>query len=93
MSVRAYKVKKIDTELSDTFNLWHDDELMDIIGSHINEDLNADGAGLIWINKNEAEQWIKEAKKQKVSKDTMAKLKAILKDTDNDSEGIHYYCF
>lgn len=53
MSVRAYKIKKIETENSPTFNLWHDDLITDAIPS-ISEGLNSDGCGIIYITLDEA---------------------------------------
>ncbi|HOJ15933.1 MAG TPA: hypothetical protein PLJ17_02205 [Syntrophorhabdaceae bacterium] len=45
MSVRAYRINKIDYEKSDTFNLWHHVGLVEILEDHglllqLNEDLN-----------------------------------------------------
>jgi hypothetical protein len=31
VSIRAYRVNKIEIERSSSFNLWHDDELMDFL--------------------------------------------------------------
>ena len=36
MSVRAYRVNKIDTEKSESFNLWHDEKLTDFFANEYN---------------------------------------------------------
>lgn len=48
MSVRAYRVNKIDHEPYSTFNLWHDDKLMEFFDREYGfyERLNGDGDGL-----------------------------------------------
>ena len=49
MSVRAYRVNKIDYEQEDSFNLWHDDELVEFLDREYDfyEWMSNDGCGLV----------------------------------------------
>jgi hypothetical protein len=90
MSVRAYRVTKIEHEESDTFNLWHDDKLMDFLGKYgIYGNLNEDGFGLVDL----PIEALKEAL-EKVEMDDELR-EAIQKDIEAcPEEGyVTYYCF
>ena len=52
MSVRAYRVIKVERAASPTFNMWHDDKLRDFMEgeNHIYEYLNMDNCGFADIS-------------------------------------------
>lgn len=64
MSVRAYRINKIEREETPTFNLWHDQEFMDFIDDASDRDimhaLNEDGGGQIEISVEALEKAIAE---------------------------------
>ena len=86
MSVRAYKIKKIEYEDSPTFNLSHNENV--IRGLNLYDQLNDNGGGVICIEKEEAESALKKIK-GKANKDI---IKAILKDIGDD-DYVEYSCF
>ena len=93
MSVRAYKVKKIELEKDETFNLWHDNEVMGYISDYLYSQMNEDGCGIVWLDNNDAKQALKRAKKENAAKDTLETLDQIVKDTANDDGGCYYSCY
>lgn len=99
MSVRAYKIKKIDTVESPTFNLWQDQFIKDHLVDF--EQLNSDCCGIIEIRADDAKILLKEIKKgdhnqyfkenkDEDKKDTIEIIKQIIKDADDDY--VDYYC-
>ena len=90
MSVRAYRVNKIEHEESDTFNLWHDDKLVDFLDREYGffEHLS-DGTGLVEV----PIEALKEAL-EKVEMDDELK-EAIKQDIEarRDDGYVTYYCF
>ena len=90
MSVRAYRVNKIEHEESDTFNLWHDDKLVDFLDREYGffERLS-DGTGLVEV----PIEALKEAL-EKVEMDDELK-EAIKRDIEarRDDGYVTYYCF
>jgi len=91
MSVRAYRVTRLEVEESDTFNLWHDDSLVDFLDSKHDfcEQLNSDGVGLVELPIEAMEEAL-----QKVVLSAEGR-EAITRDieTCRDSGFIKYYCF
>ncbi len=91
MSVRAYRVKEIVTEKSESFNLWHDDDLMEWlrVNAPIDDQLNSDGAGLIEVSTKDMERALSELALKDYRRE------AIQSDIDasKDTGWIQYYCF
>ena len=51
MSVRAYRINKIETEQNASFNLWHDTEFMQFLEeTDTHRALNEDGVGTIEVS-------------------------------------------
>jgi len=96
MSVRAYRVNKISTAKSSTFNLWYDKELMNFIEhqSDFMDSLNMDGNGITEIRVEVLERALAKAKELNLESDT---VKAIKRDIAwakrHDEEYISYSCF
>jgi len=88
MSVRAYRVKQIDFEDSESFNLWHDRKLMDFLDREydFSGSLNG-GSGMVEL----PIKALKEAIKLDLGEDT---VKALQRDIEAcQDEYITYYCF
>ena len=82
MSIRAYKVIRIESKNEPTFNLWHcPDELWKLLP--MSEQLNDSGSGYICITREEVNEALERAKE----KNTKEILEAILRDIDEDCEG------
>lgn len=92
MSVRAYRVNKIDHEGRESFNLWHDKELMDFLDKEdIYTTLTADGTGLTELSVEALERAIKELDLVEDVKAALQKDIAVAKKNNDDY--IQYYCF
>ena len=91
MSVRAYRVIKVEHEPVDTFNLWHDDKLMDFLDREYGfyEGLTSDGKGLVELQIEALQEAL-----EKVEMDNELK-EAIRKDIEacRDDGYITYYCY
>lgn len=48
MSVRAYRIIKIERAEEPSFNLWHDEELLDMLDD-MNDQRNMDGNGFLEV--------------------------------------------
>ena len=93
MSVRAYKVIKIEREQSPTFNLWHDEKLVEYLDATdhgVHAQLNANGAGMLEFTIEELQGAVDRAKELELDSDTVAALK---QDIANGDEFIEYECF
>lgn len=92
MSVRAYRVNEIKTENNPSFNLWHDEKLMDYLESSTGfyNQLNQDANGIGGLELEELE----EAVKLDLEPETMEALKAdIAWLKKNGDTYIEYYCY
>jgi len=90
MSVRAYRVKEIDHEQSDSFNLWHDKGLVEFLEKEgCLRQLNDDLGGIMEIPVGV----LKEAL-QKINMNEETRL-SISKDIEicQDTGCVTYYCF
>jgi hypothetical protein len=59
MSVRAYRILNIKYEMNPTFNLWHDDFIMEYLPMHTYTEENGE-AHIIEIEKEAVEKTIKD---------------------------------
>lgn len=91
MSVRAYRVNEVIRQESESFNIWHDDELIDFLGHELSNQMNEDGAGMVYIAVDTLEKALKEVKlhvyMKKALKEDIAWAKA------NDVDFVRYDCF
>lgn len=92
MSVRAYRINKIDCNPVDSFNLWRHSAIVKWLENrNYLSSLNEDGCGIIEIPVEALEQMLKEVKM-----DTETK-KCIKKDIEYARErndySVMYYCF
>lgn len=93
MSIRARRIKVIEYEEGESFNLWHDTKLMEFLegNSDFYNSLNQDGCGVGEVSVEVLEKAIKEVE---LEEDLKASLQV---DIDyakkNELEYIQYYCF
>ena len=91
MSVRAYRVNKIEHEESDTFNLWHDDKLIDFLDSECNffAGLTNEGTGLVEVPVEALRKAVEEVAIDEELKE------AIQRDIEacRDDGYVTYYCY
>ena len=93
MSRRAYRINSINVEQSESFNLSHDEILLDLLDKDINiyDNLNSDGSGIIDIP---VEILNKVIKSIRLDNDLKKSLKKDIKWTkDNNKDYLQYYCF
>jgi len=90
MSVRAYRVIKVEHEPTDTFNLWHDDKLVDFFDREYGfyETLN-EGNGLTELPVEALQRAIKELE---LDPDVKQALQRDIEACQADSY-VTYYCF
>ena len=50
MSVRAYKIIKIEQNDDPSFNIWSDEKFVDAIGCELDDQLNTDGCGVVSLS-------------------------------------------
>ena len=100
MSVRAYRIEKIKEE--PTFNLWHDELLMNMLDGLGKLDcLNEDQCGIIEITEQdikdmekllEDKEFIKDYEKEEVER-TKEILNKIKEELDPKFKSTAYYCY
>ena len=84
MSVRAYRVTKIQHERDSTFNLWHDDKLMDFLNTEYGF-----YEGLVELSIEALQEALEKVEMDKELKE------AIQKDIEacRDDGYVTYYCY
>jgi len=101
MSVRAYRINKIDFEKSETFNLWHDEFVRDFFEGEGFFENFSDSGGIGEISV-EALKELSNLLEEKIAKEKDKEYwKALKKMIDKDikwaeernEEWISYYCF
>lgn len=93
MSVRAHRVIKIEWAKPESFNLWHDDDLVDFLDKELGlyEILNEDNTGLVEIPTDILEKAIKEVSMADNTKSSLQEdIEAAKKAGDSY---VTYYCF
>ena len=97
MSVRAYKITKLEWEKNETFNLWHNTTLMNIIGHLIYDQLDKDGCGICEISEDEIKEAIQTLEdleySEKEKKETKKILEKMLEQAKQNDGYVMYYCF
>jgi hypothetical protein len=92
MSVRAYRVIKIEHAQPNTFNLWHDDKLVQFLDKEYGffEGLNESG-GLTQVPVEALERALKEVPVDDDLKEALTKdIQTCRKEGE---EYVQYYCF
>lgn len=102
MSVRAYKIIKIITEKSPSFNCWYDDRIFGIANT---EYYGSDG-GFIELEKSSVEDLLEEVKEElrehneatpdatkQETVNLINTLEGILKDFEEGEDYVRYECY
>jgi dihydroxyacetone kinase-like predicted kinase len=102
MSVRAYKIITLEVEDSPTFNLWHDDFIMDNLS--YSGELDDGGSGIIEIYEGNVEEILenfetyweeyqKEDKTEENKTDYKKKLERLLEEVKESGGYGLYQCY
>ena len=95
MSVRAYRIITKRTAVNSSFNLWHDDALMNFLKDHCdnyNEQFNEGGGGQVEVSVDGLRAAVKAAKRLKIEEYQLRALKADIKAGAKDGYVI-YECY
>lgn len=89
MSVRAYKIIKMEYSQDPSFNMWHDTEINDWLadGGYLD---SYDGGGIIELPKVSIKELIEYLKDKDEYKEVIKQLK---QDINTKDEYISYMCF
>lgn len=90
MSVRAYRVTKIEHEHPNSFNLWHDEELMEFLDKNdCLSSLNSNSSGILEIPTEVMQEAID---KVNMPEETKANLRKDIASCSPQGY-VTYYCF
>jgi hypothetical protein len=95
MSVRAYKITRLEYDRRESFNLWHDDEIVEWLERNGNlSTLDDDSCGIIEISKEDFLR-MKADLGRSENENTQEALKRIEGDflIGYNSDYVMYYCF
>ena len=94
MSVRAYRVNSKDIEQDNSFNLWHDKEIMDILEDNGELDHQTESGGSIVVSVDSLKDIIKAIESDKDYESTIEMLKGDIKwaEKKGDTE-VEYECY
>ena len=95
MSVRAYRINKIEQKQDCTFNMWHNTKLIDFfVDNEMWDGRNMDGVGNIELHIKTLKKAIKSAKKLELDDYIIKELKDdIVWLEKKDEEYIQYECY
>ena len=93
MSVRAYRINKIDTKENNTFNLWHDNKLKDFFDTEYGLfESMTEGCGITELPVKALKRALKEVKG--LEKYIKEEIEDDIKWAEKKGEDyIQYYCF
>ena len=96
MSIRSYRVIEIKHEQNQSFNLWHDEKLMDFLDREagFSNNLSDDATGLASVPLEALEKVITMAEKLELDVDTIQHLKNDIESARTaGDEWVEYYCY
>lgn len=96
MSVRAYKIISLIYEDEETFNLWHDKEIVELLEIDKNYSWVFDHGGIIMITKDDLELAKEKIHYKKYSKQQLEWIMEIINKIEKDlgnNDYIQYYCY
>ena len=91
MSVRAYRITKLEYDKQPAFNLWNDEELMRFLSSYM-DTLDDFGSGYLEFSQKVLEEILEEAEEAKASKETCDTLRQMIEDAKLTG-WVKYWCF
>ena len=96
MSVRAHRILKIEYAKIPSFNLWHDEKLIDFINTHNDSgffsQMNDNGGGVVNVEASVIKEALEKAVELELDEDTVEQLKADIEAAGEDGS-IDYDCF
>jgi hypothetical protein len=94
MSVRAYKIIQMSYEHTETFNLWHDEELVTLLDPVIPDYFHSESGGYLEFRQEDLEEVWQKAVETTVSKETCELLQQMIADAKKSEFGwVKYWCF
>ena len=96
MSVRAHRILKVEHAPNTSFNLWHDEKLIDFFNrnnySGFFSQMNDNGGGVVSIEVSVIKEALEKAVELELDEDTVEQLKADI-EAAGDEPTIDYDCF
>lgn len=96
MSVRAHRILKVEYAPNTSFNLWHNEKLVEFLEKNnphgFNDKLDMDGNGVVSIDVSVIKQAIEKAEELELEEDVVEQLKADI-EAVGDEPTIDYDCF
>jgi len=81
-------------ENTPTFNLWHDEELVELLDQFIPDYFNHESGGYLEFSQEDLEATLKEAIEKNASQETCNLLKEMIGDAKKSEFGwVKYWCF
>jgi len=93
MSVRAHRINNIDYESYDTFNLWHDEKIIEWLEDNTSfyDNLNIDVCGIAELSIEDIEQMLKDLE---LDKDQVEQFKKDIEFAKKKGDTyVQYYIF
>lgn len=94
MSIRAYKIIEIKKGEAETFNVSHDDWIVNNL--NVLDGLNNDGCGIAFVQRSDVDFALNVLAKSSLPKESKESNECILKDILKDMAGedsVEYYCY
>ncbi len=94
MSVRAYRIIKKVLEDNSSFNLWHDEKLVDYLQDEtcFYNLLGDDGSGTSYLSVKDIKKIISKKKELKLDDETVSQLEKDIEGLSEDDD-IEYDCY
>ena len=96
MSVRAHRILKVEYAPNPSFNLWHDEKLINFLDTQNDSgffsQMNENGGGVVNIEASVIKEAIEKAAELELDEDTVEQLKADVEAAGEDGS-IDYDCF
>ena len=96
MSVRAHRILKVDYAPETSFNVWHDEKLVEFLDRENDlgfyNQMNDNGGGVVSLTVEVLQKVVDQAKELELDDDTVRVLREDIASADPD-ETIDYDCF
>jgi len=96
VSVRAHRILKVEYAPNPSFNLWHDEKLINFLDTQNDSgffsQMNENGGGVVNIEASVIKKALEKAGELELDEDTVKQLKADIEAAGEDGS-IDYDCF
>ena len=96
MSVRAHRILKVEYAKIPSFNLWHDEKLINFLDTHngsgFYSQMNDGGGGVVNIEVSVIKEALEKAVELELDEDIVSQLKADIEAAGEEPD-IDYDCF